>query len=349
MNEIIEYLPFVDALCVAFTCLYFHHCVFEYHKFARRYPCVEKLVHGCVFSECTDAACALMFRSVFHKFLSSTGYARRKELLTMCARRDRGETLGVLIDLGYPFRRMNDWLLRRSAGNGCLRCLRTLLAKGADVHAQYDYALRFAAGNGHVEVVRFLLDANAYESASHFAALKLAARGGRAAVVELLLPFMKGTDSEPLMELCCSLPVDKCWKSNIVVFRRTTGGCPALSRWTTHLVLEQREDVLFATLGAVGWKRAFPGIHPNELTACIKHDKAELFAELLRRVSYSRAFVARAICYARLADDRGGYADALRQYYVSKYTDGDLVRRLTKLQQSYIPKFLRDTHFSDWL
>ena len=67
----------------------------------------------------------------------------------------------TLLARGADVHTTDDWALRYAAGGGHAEIVQALLAAGADVHAGSDYALWWASSNGHAETAKVLLAAGA--------------------------------------------------------------------------------------------------------------------------------------------------------------------------------------------
>ena len=92
-----------------------------------------------------------------------------------------------LLDRGADIHAEDDIALRDASSNGHLEVVRLLLDRGADIHAVDDFALILASSNGHLEVVRLLLDRGANVHANDDWALRKASENGHLEVVRLLL------------------------------------------------------------------------------------------------------------------------------------------------------------------
>jgi ankyrin repeat protein len=94
-----------------------------------------------------------------------------------------------------------DHRLIDAADRGDTRAVQTLLAAGANVHAQDDRALRWAAHDGHAEIVQTLLAAGADVHVGDDLALRWAAMNGHTDTVKLLLAHgadVHGSDDRAL-------------------------------------------------------------------------------------------------------------------------------------------------------
>jgi ankyrin repeat protein len=85
--------------------------------------------------------------------------------------------------------------LTNAATNGDTATVQTLLAAGADVHAENDWALCYTSANGHTETVKTLLANGANVHSGDDWALRVVARYGHTEMVLVLAKHIFAPDS----------------------------------------------------------------------------------------------------------------------------------------------------------
>ena len=113
--------------------------------------------------------------------------AKLNKLLIKSAINGNLEEVRSLVERGADIHAENDYALKSSAVNGHLDVVKYLVERGANIHVQDDDALRRSASNGHVEIVKYLVERGANIHAENDDALKSSAVNGHLDVVKYLV------------------------------------------------------------------------------------------------------------------------------------------------------------------
>ena len=104
------------------------------------------------------------------------------------------KTIKSLIEKGADIHANNNYLLRYASNNGYLEIIEFLIEK--EVNIDIDYVLNLASQNGHMDIVKFLIEKGADIHANNDYILNLASKNGQLEVVKFLIE--KGADINSL-------------------------------------------------------------------------------------------------------------------------------------------------------
>ena len=113
--------------------------------------------------------------------------AKLNKLLIKSAINGNLEEVRSLVERGANIHAQDDEALKSSAAKGHLNVVKYLLERGADIHAQDDKALIESAAKGHLDIVKYLIESGAHIHAQDDYALKLSAYNGHLEVVKYLV------------------------------------------------------------------------------------------------------------------------------------------------------------------